>query len=289
MRWVIIGSAVVCAMATGAVGYRTAATMATMSDEPETWRQRELTFLKSVHDRIEADLAHRSGDGEASLRQEEHAVVEAMTTTASRMAADQIHTEIKKVLTATAPPKEDAPAAPDNAKVPPPEGLFPPADEVATTPTPAIADAAERSLEEPAPLPLAPAEQPDLAQLAAAAHADKTKRGVRIRMPAAVLFGPAGETLDSRADERLSAVAELVAAMEPREIVVIGRGDTVDLARQRAHAVAVWLTAHRLPAAAPHLVEQADKPLPVGDSTEESDMPAKRPPPGSIEILLRRR
>ena len=84
-------------------------------------------------------------------------------------------------------------------------------------------------------------------------------------MPAALLFGRARETLDSSADGRLSAIAELVAAMEPLEIVVIGRDDTVDLARQRAHAVAAWLTAHQPPIAPPHLIEQADKPPPAED------------------------
>ena len=301
MRWVIIGLAAACAVAVGAVSYRTATTT---RDDPEAWRQRELAFLKSVHDRIEADLAHHSGDGEASLRQAQHAVAEALTTTASRMPADRIPAEIRKVLIA-ALPKENAPAAPVNSESPPVVPL-PAADEVAATPPPAaVTDAAKPSREEPTPLPPvreanltspplealppAPAEQPDLAQLEATVHADKTKRGVRIRMPAAVLFGRARETLDSSADGRLSAIAELVAAMEPLEIVVIGRDDTVDLARQRAHAVAAWLTAHQPPTAPPHLIEQADKPPPAEDSAEGADTPAKRLPPGRIEILLRRR
>ena len=301
MRWVIIGLAAACAVVVGAVSYRTAATT---SDDPEAWRQRELAFLKSVHDRIEADLAHHSGDGEASLRQEEHAVAEALTTTASRMPADRIPAEIRKVLIA-ALPKENAPAALVNAE-PPPVVPLPAADEVAATPPPAaVADAAKPLLEEPTPpppvreanltsppieaLPSAPAEQPDLAQLEAAVHADKTKRGLRIRMPAAVLFGRARETLDSSADGWLSAIAELVAAMEPLEIVVIGRDDTVDLARQRAHAVAAWLTAHQPPMTPPHLIEQVDKPPPAENSAEGADTPAKRLPPGRIEILLRRR
>ena len=296
MRWVIIGLAAACAVAVGAVSYRIATTT---RDDPEAWRQRELAFLKSAHDRIEADLAHHSGDGEASLRQEEHAVAEALTTTASRMPADRIPAEIRKVLIA-ALPKENAPAAPVNSESPPVVPL-PAADEVAATP-PA---AAKPSLEEPTPPPLvreanltgpplealppAPAEQPDLAQLEAAVHADKTKRGLRIRMPAALLFGRAQETLDSSADGRLSAIAELVAAMEPLEIVVIGRDDTVDLARQRAHAVAAWLTAHQPPMTPPHLIEQVDKPPPAENSAEGADTPAKRLPPGRIEILLRRR
>ena len=312
MRWVIIGLAAACAVVVGAVSYRTAATT---SDDPEAWRQRELAFLKSVHDRIEADLAHHSGDGEASLRQEEHAVAEALTTTASRMPADRIPAEIRKVLI-VALPKENAPAAPVNAEPPPPAAPvnaepppaapLPAADEVvAAPPPPAVTDAAKPSLEEPTPPPLvreanltgppleglppAPAEQPDLAQLEAAVQADKTKRGLRIRMPAAVLFGRARETLDSSADGWLSAIAELVAAMEPLEIVVIGRDDTVDLARQRAHAVAAWLTAHQSPTAPPHLIEQADKPTPAEDRAEGADTPAKRLAPGRIEILLRRR
>ena len=121
-------------------------------------------------------------------------------------------------------------------------------------------------------------------------HAEKTDRGLRVILPADALFGPARGALDPAPDPLLSSLAELTAAMQPREIVVRPSGeDGTDpgLSKDRVHAVAVWLAAHGSKRR-PHLVEQTGtRPAAPSNSAAGSYGPDGREQ--SIEILLRRR
>ncbi len=135
------------------------------------------------------------------------------------------------------------------------------------------------------------------AQLEAALHAQKTDRGLRLVLPADSLFQEKAGNLDSAAATPLTTVAELAAAIKPREIVVIGHTDSVGddganlaLSKQRAHAVAAWLAAHT-PKTRPHFVEEGfgrTRPAAPNHNADGSDNPAGRAANRRIEILLRR-
>ena len=135
-------------------------------------------------------------------------------------------------------------------------------------------------------------------QLEAALHAEKTDRGLRLVMPADRLFtSPDDAALDDGAPSYLTPLAQLAAAVHPREIVVIGhtdsRGDddaNLALSKERARTVAAWLEAqaskHRL-----RIVEQGygrTRPVAPNHNADGSDNPAGRASNRRIEILLRR-
>src|SRR5436190_7932211 len=80
MRYVILGLALVCAVAASALVYGRWAT--TPQDDGQSWRQRHLVFLKAALDRVEADL-ERQPAGAASLRREQQDILDAMTAIAN--------------------------------------------------------------------------------------------------------------------------------------------------------------------------------------------------------------
>ena len=137
-----------------------------------------------------------------------------------------------------------------------------------------------------------------LAQLQAALRAEKTDRGLRLVLSADSLFQQKEAELDSAAEMPLTTLAELVVAIKPREIVVIGHTDSVGddaanlaLSKQRAHAIAAWLAAHA-PKMRPHFVEEGfgrTRPVAPNHNADGSDNPAGQAANRRIEVLLRRR
>jgi len=110
MRWAIVGLATACALGVGMLLYGRIAT--TTRDDARDWRQSELAFLKSVHDRIQVDLAFQSAGGAASLRREDDTILRAMAAVAKQMPADSVPNDIRVLLPASDLPEEDAQAAP---------------------------------------------------------------------------------------------------------------------------------------------------------------------------------
>jgi outer membrane protein OmpA-like peptidoglycan-associated protein len=137
-----------------------------------------------------------------------------------------------------------------------------------------------------------------VAQLEAALKAEKTDRGLRLVLPADSLFQSKQGELDTAAATPLTTLAALVAAFRPREIVVIGHTDSVGddaanlaLSKQRAHAVAAWLSAHERNAK-PHFITEGfgrTRPVAPNHNADGSDNPTGRAANRRIEILLRRR
>lgn len=192
----------------------------------------------------------------------------------------------------SAPAPSVPPAAAPSAPPPPlpaPEPPHPSAGAAAPSPpAPAAATA-------PPPRPDKP---PTLARLEAALKAAKTDRGLRLVLPADSLFQSKQGDLDASAVTPLTTLAELVAAIKPREIVVIGNTDSegddaanLALSKQQAHAVAAWLAAHD-PKARPHFIEEGfgrTRPVAPNHNADGSDNPEGRAANRRIEILLRRR
>lgn len=143
-----------------------------------------------------------------------------------------------------------------------------------------------------------PATQRTLPQLEAALHAEKTDRGLRVKLSADALFGTVRDAFDLAVDPPLSSLAELIEAMQPREIVVIGHTDAsgeddanLALSKKRAHAVAAWLGAHGPPKHQPHFVERGygrTRPVAPNDNADGSENREGRQQNRRIEILLRR-
>lgn len=148
--------------------------------------------------------------------------------------------------------------------------------------------------------PSAPAIQPatmTVAQLKAALRAEDTEQGMRLVLPADMLFGTSPGTLSGNADTMLEATARLIAALHPREILVAGHTDGVGrdddnlaLSERRAQAVAGWLHAHtgKTP---PRIVEKGygrTRPVAPNHNADGSDSPEGRQQNRRIEIYLRR-
>ncbi len=316
MRWAIVGLATACAVGGGILLYSRIAT--TTRDDAQDWRQSELAFLKSVHDRIQVDLAFQSAGGAASLRREDDTILRAMAAVAKQMPADSVPNDIRVLLPASDLPEEDAQAAPiepvaavrsvgaatrptgeGSTATPPPTvavGSEPSSPEAPPEPVVREASLSSRPPKPPLPAPDAPRTLP---QLEAALHAEKTDRGLRVILPADALFGAARDALDPAADPTLSNLAELIEAMQPREIVVIGHTDSSvendanpALSKKRAHAVAAWLAAHGPPEHQPHFVERGyartQPPVAPNDNADGSDNTDGRQQKRRIEILLRR-
>jgi outer membrane protein OmpA-like peptidoglycan-associated protein len=310
MRRGIISLAIACVVGAGTLGYGQIATFT--RDDAQDWRHQELAFLMSVHKRIQTDLANGSGDrGAASLRREEHSVLEAMAAVANPMSADKASDDVRVLLPASDAPKEGPPieAASVERSVAP-GALLPGGGSVAPPPAAVAAElvppeASPEAPSEPAvrevaasgPPPLSPLAVPaaahTLPELEAALNAEKTDRGLRVVLPASALFGAAGAALDPAADPVLSNLARLMAAMLPREIVVIGASGADDtslsLSKERAHAVAAWLAAHGSEHRA-HFVERVNGGTgSVASNTANGAAgPEEREQNYPIQILLRR-
>ena len=308
MHWAVVSLAAACAVPIGILAY---GQIAPITRDEQDWRQRELAFLKSVHNRMQTDLANTSAGGVApSLRLEEDSILEAMAAVAKPMSANSVPNDVRASLHPFDPPREDAPivdaaasersvgvaalvAGEDSAATPPAAlaaGLV-----AAGLSSEAGLGSVVREVEPSSRLPIPPvataAAQNSPPQLEAALHAEKTDRGLRVILPAAALFGQARAALDPAPDPLLASLAELTAAMQPREIVVIGpsggEGTNLRLSKDRVHAVAVWLTAHG-PKRRPFLVEQTrTRPAAPNDSAASPEEPDGREQ--NIEILLRRR
>lgn len=98
MRWGIIGAGALGCVLSLAMPYAWMAT--TNAGDMPDWRTRELLFLKSAHDRIQADLERQqpAGAGEASLRREQQALLQAMASIAKPMSADAIPDDVRPLL-----------------------------------------------------------------------------------------------------------------------------------------------------------------------------------------------
>jgi len=190
----------------------------------------------------------------------------------------------------TVVPAPQAAAGP-GATAPPPPVPSPPS----ATP---VSSAARPPASAGNPAPAKDAAPKSLPQLEAALHAEKTDRGLRLVVPADLLFSVQQGGLEGVAVPPLATLAELVAAVQPREVVVIGHTDSsgeddanLALSKERAHAVAAWLAAHA-PKQRPHFVEEAygrTRPVAPNHNADGSDNPDGRASNRRIEILLRRR
>lgn len=190
-----------------------------------------------------------------------------------------------------APPASSSPAAVAPPPPPPASPAMPPSA-AATAPNPAASSTAS------APVPARSHKPISAAQLEAALRAEKTDRGLRLVLPADALFQSKEGELDDAAVSPLTTLSELVAAIKPRQIVVIGYTDSVGddaanltLSRERAHAVALWLTTHAAKAR-PHFIEEGfgrTRPVAPNHNADGSDNPEGRAANRRIEILLRRR
>jgi len=140
----------------------------------------------------------------------------------------------------------------------------------------------------------APDPPPTLSQLGDILHAENTERGLRLRVPVDSLFSSTDAALDSGADPLLSNLAGLIASMQPREIVINVRHDPSGknaaeprLAKKRAHALVLWLTAHG-PKRRPHFVERSDRSSQPTAANKNIDGTDDAEQNRQIEILLRR-
>ncbi len=313
MRWAIVGASVAGVLGLSALGYGQVATL-TRNDE-QNWRQQELAFLKSVHGRIREDLAHQPA-GAATLRGEDRSILQAMVAIAGQMARNEVPDDIKVLLSAAAPPNEEAALAPAEGVTPEPvaspatidaglsagEGsaATPPPDGAAETPGHAGTSSqrpprlVEPQAEMVSPTAVAePVAGRTLVQIKTALRAEKTARGLRIWLPTVDLFGTARDTFDPSADPSFSSLAELIMAMKPREIVVIehagfsGEETNLAVSRGRAHAVATWLAAH-IGNQRPHFVEKGSGSTGAVVLINATENPQRREQTRDMEILLRR-
>jgi outer membrane protein OmpA-like peptidoglycan-associated protein len=281
----------------------------TTREDEESWRQRELAFLKSAHDRIQAELAHQTV-GAASLRGEQRSILDAMDAIAKPMSSETVPADVKVLLsTAAAPVIPPAQRAePERRSETPTEadqtsGAAPPIR--AREAIPAAVEAVEPARAEPIVVAATSIKRPQVDrdaprtqnELEDLLNAEKTARGLRIRLPADTLFGTTRNTLDSAAGPRLEIVVELIKAIQPREIVVLGHTDTsgkrdVNLAisKERAKTVSEWLTEHGVDEP-PHLIAHgygSTRPLAPNENADGSPDSEGRARNRRIEILLRR-
>jgi outer membrane protein OmpA-like peptidoglycan-associated protein len=277
------------------------------------WQQRELAFLKSIHDRIQIELQNQS-QGSASLQRENRLILDAMADVAKTMSSNNIPADVKVLLAGSRLTSDDAigslieaivPKTPLELSAEGAEGL---GANYSTDPAPLAAAMAviEQASAEPVELAVTPTSQlphaePHLSpsqtqREVTILHAEKTDRGYRIRVPADALFGTEDTTLDA-ADPNLSQVLELIREMQPREIVVLGHTDAsktrdadLTLSKERARAVFNWLKAHGVDNER-HLVARGyggSRPVATNENADGSDNPTGRAQNRRIEILLRR-
>jgi outer membrane protein OmpA-like peptidoglycan-associated protein len=135
-------------------------------------------------------------------------------------------------------------------------------------------------------------------QLKAALHVEDTGQGLRIELPADLLFGDAaGDAIGSQADTMLEEAARLIAAAHPREVLVAGHtdgagrdDDNLTLSERRAHAVAAWLQQRAGKGRAPRFVEKGygrTRPIAPNHNPDGSDSPDGRRQNRRVELYLR--
>jgi hypothetical protein len=121
MRWPVLGAiAAACVLISGILFGWAAITGV---EEGAEWRVRDLRFLKSTHDRIQAELDQHAGDGvEASLRRGQQALLQSMAAIAQEMPADSIPPEVRPLLAPMpAAPKSGEPVIAPLVAAPPAE------------------------------------------------------------------------------------------------------------------------------------------------------------------------
>jgi len=310
MRWAILGSVTACTGALVILLAITGPTNGTISfvssaydrvtavgrQDEDRWQERELTFLKSIHDRIQIELRHQS-DGAASLQKENRLILEAMAEVAKTMSSDNVPADVK-MLVADLDLKTSLGLPPESGEGP----------STSVHPAPLATAAAaidEVSIETsvvlaPTPTSEPPQVRPQISppqtKLEDTLHTEKTDRGLRIRVPADALFGTERDTLDA-ADPSLSKALELIRAMQPREIIVLGHTDAsktpaadLALSKERARAVSNWLKAHGVDDQRDLIARGygGSRPIAPNENADGSDNPTGRTQNRRIEILLRR-
>src|SRR5262245_8258095 len=100
MRLGLLGTAASVTLSAGILcGWMWIAASST-TDSPD-WRTRDLPFLKSVHDRVQAELARQpNSGGEASLRREQQSLLLAMEAVAKPMPRETIPSDVRALLPA---------------------------------------------------------------------------------------------------------------------------------------------------------------------------------------------
>jgi hypothetical protein len=111
MRWPVLGAIATACVLIAGILFGWAAVSGV--EEGAEWRIRDLRFLKSTHDRLQAELDQHAGDGvEASLRRGQQALLQSMAAIAQEMPDDRIPSDVKPLLVPMpAAPKADEPAA----------------------------------------------------------------------------------------------------------------------------------------------------------------------------------
>jgi hypothetical protein len=111
MRWPVLGAIAAACVLIAGILFGWAAISGV--EEGSEWRVRDLRFLKSAHDRLQAELDQHAGDGvEASLRRGQQALLQSMAAIAQEMPDDRIPSDVKPLLAPMpAAPKADEPAA----------------------------------------------------------------------------------------------------------------------------------------------------------------------------------
>src|SRR5215469_12764456 len=110
MRRAIVGvAAAACVM--GVVGSLTYVLMPTTTQgNGENWRQQRLTFLKATYDRIQADIPD-GGSAAPSSRKQAESVLRDLATIAKPMPPDSIPSDVRMLLSASAPHQKRGDAA----------------------------------------------------------------------------------------------------------------------------------------------------------------------------------
>ena len=117
MRWPVLGTAVAACVLIVGILFGWAARIGV--EEGAEWRVRDLRFLKSTHDRLQAELDQHAGDGvEASLRRGQQALRQSMAAIAQQMPADSIPPDVRPLLAPALAILPAAPKANETAAVP---------------------------------------------------------------------------------------------------------------------------------------------------------------------------
>lgn len=110
MRWPVLGAIAAAGVLIAGILFGWAAISGV--EEGAEWRVRDLRFLKSAHDRLQAELDLHAGNGvEASLRRGQQALRQSMAAIAQEMPDDRIPSDVKPLLgPMPAPAKAGEPA-----------------------------------------------------------------------------------------------------------------------------------------------------------------------------------
>jgi len=114
MRLGII-AVVAALLGAGIVAAEKAATWGTQIEDGQDWRRRELLFLKTAYDRVQADAKERSdGGGAASLENQRRTLLRRMAEIGKGMPPSEMPDEVRALLQ----PPEPKPAPPEPAPEP---------------------------------------------------------------------------------------------------------------------------------------------------------------------------